>query len=153
MYSITSSKDSPKVTPNILPCKVSYNGPVNASERYWAIKNDESGQKTTYFRGRKLVGKELNLPEGYSGAVIQKTTDLLPQQPKPLPRMDDDDLSADEEQEVPQEVKIMHEAASFDKLIVWGHEATPSDSEDAYLKGIQEWMQFAKSMHSYEASK
>lgn len=81
-----------------------------------------------------------------SGAVMQKTNDLLPQQPKPLLRMDEDDLSADEEQEVPQEVTIMQEEASFDKLIVWGHEASPSDSEDPYLKGIQEWMQFAESV-------
>lgn len=67
MYSIKSNKNPLKVTPNILPCKISFNGPVDASERYWAIKNDESGQKTTYFRGRKFVGKELDLPEGYSG--------------------------------------------------------------------------------------
>jgi len=40
----------------------------------------------------------------------------------------------------------MQEAASFDKLTVWGHEATPSDSEDPILKGVQEWMQFAKSV-------
>jgi len=67
MYSINNDKGSLKVTPNILPCKISFNGPVNASERYWAIKNDESGQKTTYFRGRKLVGRDVSLPEGYSG--------------------------------------------------------------------------------------
>lgn len=164
MYAISNDKDSLNVTPNILPCKISYNGPVNASERYWAIKNDESGQKTAYFRGRKLVGQDLTLPKGYSGeenilvsmfrhvltpesgAVIQKTTDLLPQESKPLPRMDEDDLSADEDQEAPQEVKIMQEAASFEKITVWGHEALPSGSEDPYLKGVQEWMLFAKSV-------
>jgi len=67
MYSINNDRQARKVVPNILPCKINFNGPVNASERYWNIKNDENGQKTTYFRGRKLVGKDVNLPEDYSG--------------------------------------------------------------------------------------
>jgi len=67
MYSINNDKKALKVVPHILPCKINFNGPVDASERYWNINNDENGQKITYFRGRKLVGKDVNLPKGYSG--------------------------------------------------------------------------------------
>jgi len=81
-----------------------------------------------------------------SGAIIQKTNELLPQRAKSQPQMDEDDLSADEGQDVPQEVVIMQEAASFDKLTIWGHEAVPSESEDPYIKGVQEWIQCASSV-------
>jgi ribonuclease H2 subunit C len=36
MLAIQSSKHSQgKCTPNILPCRVQHNGPVNASKRFW----------------------------------------------------------------------------------------------------------------------
>lgn len=34
------SHDADKCTPNILPCRINHNGPVNASKRYWAPEVD-----------------------------------------------------------------------------------------------------------------
>lgn len=28
-------------TPNVLPCRIDHNGPVDASERYWQPKTDD----------------------------------------------------------------------------------------------------------------
>jgi ribonuclease H2 subunit C len=69
--------------PHLLPCKVNHDGPVNASERYWkaevgqgsydpyrwlnAIFTSTDGKHTAYFRGRKLQGRSVKLPEGYRG--------------------------------------------------------------------------------------
>jgi hypothetical protein len=78
------------VTANILPCKIQYNGPVNASRRHWAPEEKEeeannnnndktddvdmtnntstsTSTSTAYFRGRKLYGKTVHVPEGYRG--------------------------------------------------------------------------------------
>lgn len=36
MLAIQPAKDhSGARTPNVLPCRINHNGPVNASERYW----------------------------------------------------------------------------------------------------------------------
>lgn len=64
---IDSAKATQKVQPNLLPCKIAYNGPVKAESRYWSTQAEADGSKTTYFRGRKLQGKDVPLPDGYSG--------------------------------------------------------------------------------------
>jgi ribonuclease H2 subunit C len=51
--------------------------------------------------------------------------------------------SADSDDEQPEEIKVMEEHASFDEIVVWGHEALPDTSTDPYAKGIEEWIEFA----------
>jgi len=57
----------PKFTPNILPCRINASGPVSASKRYWNVENDEKGRKVAYFRGRKLLGREVRIHKDYRG--------------------------------------------------------------------------------------
>lgn len=52
----------------------------------------------------------------------------------------------DDDEEVPEQIGVMQEIASFDRITVWGHETVPSFTEDAYSKGIEEWMSFATSV-------
>lgn len=77
-------------TPNILPCRIHHDGPVEVSERYWNPVKDDNGKteiqftrsfllsltsisinagngQAAYFRGRKLRGRRVELPEGYEG--------------------------------------------------------------------------------------
>lgn len=61
------SSQPPKFTANILPCRISHNGAVNASKRYWNVERDENGRKVAYFRGRKLLGREVRIPKDYRG--------------------------------------------------------------------------------------
>jgi len=42
-------------------------------------------------------------------------------------------------------VKILEEQASFDEVVLWGHESTP-DETDPYVKGIEEWIAFAETV-------
>ena len=68
IVSITKSKFQPwKCSPNVLPCRINHDGPVNAAKRYWDPTTEADGTKTAYFRGRKLRGKTIQLPEGYRG--------------------------------------------------------------------------------------
>lgn len=52
-----------------------------------------------------------------------------------------------EDEEEPVEVRIMDQTGTFSDIVVWGHEMVP-DEEDAYRKGIEEWMGFAQAVSS-----
>jgi len=82
------------------------------------------------------------------GVVIQKTDKILPEARTPQHQASDPDMSADEDAdaEIPEEVKVMQEIASFDNITVWGHESLPSDTEDVYVKGVDEWVKLAQAV-------
>ncbi|KAL8913831.1 MAG: hypothetical protein Q9171_001435 [Xanthocarpia ochracea] len=135
--------------PNLLPCRIHHDGPVNASRRYWAPEQDKDGNLEAYFRGRKLKGREVKLPDGYRGAVVKKGTkedDAPKKNAERLKRrqLEDEDVDDDENDE---EVQVMEEVADFKEFIIWGHEAV-ADRDDAFVKGIEEWMGFAAAMHA-----
>jgi hypothetical protein len=79
-----------KCSPNVLPCRISYTGPSKVTKRFWS-PSLEKGRlntprikssfihpradsaldqtKTAYFRGRKLRGRIVKVPEGYEGML------------------------------------------------------------------------------------
>lgn len=139
-----------KCTPNVLPCRINHNGPVDASKRYWnpiqtpgkyihsQLNNFQLTRRfvdektTAYFRGRKLHGKKVKVPEGYRGVVLSSTDRILPKSASQT----EDDEGAEEE----PEVKVMEEQSDFDEIMIWGHEAVPEDAADPYVKGMDEWI-------------
>lgn len=148
-----SSKTIADLTPNILPCKIHHNGPIPTPKRYWnpttstdpqntTASSDQEPTQTAYLRGRKLLGHSITLPLGYQGVVLQKTQNALFQ-----PRTEEED-GEDEEERV--EVKITEQTGKFSEVVVWGHEVVP-DEEDAYRKGIEEWMGFAETVSCTQA--
>lgn len=40
-----SSAHSGKTTPNLLPCRIEHNGPVNAAERYWQPQEEKGARR------------------------------------------------------------------------------------------------------------
>ncbi|KAI9679288.1 MAG: hypothetical protein M1817_005308 [Caeruleum heppii] len=140
-----------KCTPNVLPCRINRDGPVDASERYWAPETGEDGKRTSHFRGRRLQGRTVKVPAGYRGVVVNTTDKVLPQpeptmQPTPSNDVDDD---MEDEAEEPQPVGVMEESAQFDEVVVWAHDVLPDEASDAYVKGVEEWIGFAEQMNSY----
>ncbi|KAI9821692.1 MAG: 3'-5' exonuclease [Pycnora praestabilis] len=81
--------------------------------------------------------------------VLATTEETLPASDKEIVNEEDDE--ADEEDE-PKPVKVLKELASFDEVVVWGHESIPDSESDAYLKTMEEWIAFAQTMHSYDLS-
>ncbi|OAL29882.1 hypothetical protein AYO22_01788 [Fonsecaea multimorphosa] len=131
----------------------------------------EDGTATSYFRGRRLRGNSIKVPAGYRGenvpresprkadidmfaGVVAKTTDrFLPQpcrmQSGPTYTAVDEDIEiADEEDEdePPEPVMLLEELSTFEDVIVWGHDAVPTN-EDTFVKGIEEWIAFAEAIH------
>ena len=156
-----------KTTPNLLPTSIKHNGPISTASRYWSPKSEDDGTHTAYFRGRKLRGRTVKLPEGYEGVVLQKTEQALSTPAhqatggpggalaEQLRRMEEgDDLDEDEEMEGVEdgrevEAKVMETKATFNEIVVWGHEMVPED-EDVYVKGVEEWIGFAAAAHSFD---
>lgn len=142
-------------TPNLLPCRINHDGPVNASRRYWAPEHDEDGNLEAYFRGRKLKGRKVTLPKAYKGSVVKegaKEDDTLKSNTERLRRrqleeevVDGDDEDEEEEEE---EVKVLEEVANFKDFVVWGHETVP-DGDDAFVKGVEEWIAFAAAVGAH----
>lgn len=59
---------------NSIPCKVNYNGVAKVSSYFNATKeihdDDDGKNQTASFRGKRLTGTEIKLPDGYSAYVV-----------------------------------------------------------------------------------
>ncbi|EMC92005.1 hypothetical protein BAUCODRAFT_313103 [Baudoinia panamericana UAMH 10762] len=152
MLAIEPPKSTRQLKPNLLPCTIHHNGPLKVSKRYWSPKINADGTSTAYLRGRKLKGRTLKLPTGYQGVLLQKTDrDHVPSnassaaasKPALLHSLELDE--AEEAEGGEGEVKLMESKGTFDEVMVWGHELVPDD-EDAYVRGLREWMAFAEAV-------
>lgn len=56
---------------------------------------------------------------------------------------EDEEEVGEEDGERSQTVGTLEEVAEFEEVIVWDHEAIRS-SEDAFVKGMEEWIRFAE---------
>jgi ribonuclease H2 subunit C len=144
MLAIQSTPTNKTVTPNILPCTIKHSGPVSSDSRYWNPSTEPDGTSTAFFRGRKLRGKKLALPEAYQGLVLQKTDRKAIAKPSmPVPGLEAEDADAPKE----IDTMIMEQHATFSDVMVWDHEAVPG-GDDVYVKGMEEWIDFAEAVYS-----
>ncbi|KAG6005896.1 hypothetical protein E4U21_007530 [Claviceps maximensis] len=90
---------------------------------------------TAYFRGRKLTGKCLRLPENYKGAVVQ-INNASQRQEDSLETSEPKDQAELKPLPAGQDI---HVTSTFDEICIWTHAAT-SDSPDQYTKGVEEWL-------------
>lgn len=86
----SSSSANQSYTINVLPCRIHHDGPIDLSTRHWQPTKDDNGTTlnsahgnqidtltqflseehyTAYFRGRKLRGRRVEVPEGYKGMI------------------------------------------------------------------------------------
>ncbi len=108
------------------------------------------GKPEAYFRGRKLKGKEIKVPEGYQGVIVtdagkQKNAankvGMLNSVGDRARAMYED--NEDEEEE--DDINVLEEVSSFSDIMIWGHE-TIAESDDAFVKGMGEWISFAEAV-------
>ncbi|KAF1810390.1 ribonuclease H1 small subunit, partial [Eremomyces bilateralis CBS 781.70] len=142
-----SSNPSKKCTPHILPCRVHHHGAIAATTRHWNPREDAlaaspsgvSKQRThtAYFRGRKLKGTKVDVPEGYKAGVILRRSSEPIQEPAG---------EESDEEDAAGETYPVREEGSFDGFMVWGHDVLPDPVEDTYIRGVDEWIGFAEAM-------
>ncbi|KAJ5929254.1 Ribonuclease H2 subunit C [Penicillium verhagenii] len=143
----TQQKDessAPQVTPNILPCQVHHDGPIASYNRFWTpVADAKDNTQSAHFRGRKLRGRRVAVPEGYQGVIAMPTESVLPS--RPTDKGDEDVEILENGPEEP--VKILETQGTFDEMIVWQHEFLPA-ADDTFVKGVEEWVRFAETMHA-----
>lgn len=150
-------------TPNTLPCRIHYDGPVNASPRYWAPETAEGqcpielllhpsqtpfrgsfitvGKPEAYFRGRKLRGHEIDVPQGYRGVIVKEGG----KDKSAFQNTGREYSEGDEGEEEQEEVTMLNEVGSFEKVVIWNHESMV-EGDDAFLKGLSEWIGLAEAV-------
>lgn len=96
-------------------------------------------KRVAYFRGRKLHGKALKVPEGYRGVVVDKTEPPEPRAPRPD---EPEVVDLDAEDDMP--LGALDTKAEFDEIVIWGHESMADTSSDPYVRGVEEWMKVAE---------
>ncbi|CEJ61763.1 hypothetical protein PMG11_10283 [Penicillium brasilianum] len=139
--SLVSDEETTKFTPNVLPCRIHHDGPIESTNRFWIPQTDEKDDKqTSHFRGRRLRGRRVAIPEGYQGVIATPTDRVLPASQQPTNETVED---GETEQET---VKVLEAQGTFDELMVWGHEILPA-ADDTFVKGVEEWVRFAETMH------
>ncbi|CAM1511059.1 Fc.00g085720.m01.CDS01 [Cosmosporella sp. VM-42] len=141
MLSIKGDRNKPKATANLLPCRIHHDGPVDPIATYWNPTATDDGTKLAYFRGRKLQGKIVKLPEQCRGVVLERK-DQKPAHPEvEAPENDDNEPAA--------EFGTMQVTADFDEMVIWGHEAVADAAGDPYIRSMEEWLQVADQIHAY----
>jgi len=143
MISIQRANAGQKTTAHLLPCHIHYDGKDHDVQRFFKVKddadNDGRARKTAYFRGRKLEGALVSLPDGYEGHVVDGFEDICA-------NMRYSDGADNEDQPLP--TKKCNSSATFQDLVVWGHDALPDAASDPWLKGVNEWIDLARLIHT-----
>lgn len=148
MLSVHQPKGSScdKATPNVLPCRIQHDGPVTEVDSYWSPSQEPDGKRVAYFRGRKLHGRALRVPDGYRGVVVDKTEPPRPDAPRP-----DEPEVVDLEGGDEMPLGALETKAEFDEIVIWGHESVADTPSDPFVRGVEEWIKVADKIHSYEA--
>ncbi|KAK5078204.1 hypothetical protein LTR64_003389 [Lithohypha guttulata] len=131
----SSSSDNSIV--NIVPCRINHTGTSKVTKRYWQPRSETDGTETAYFRGRRLRGRVINMPEKYTGLVLRTSAKTIIEPTSPAVQDEDED---DEEPELPVPIKVIEQVSNFDKMIL-----PPAD--DTMVKGVEEWIAFAEAIH------
>ena len=101
-----------------------------------------------YFRGRKLRGRNVKVPQGYRGIIVKNSEETKGMSN----RVGKHDMNIDEDDEEPEEeTGSLEEVGSFDEVVVWGHESV-AEADDPFVKGMDEWINFAEAVSVHETS-
>ncbi|XP_044495901.1 ribonuclease H2 subunit C-like [Mangifera indica] len=116
-----------------LPCCIKYDGPCPVSHYFkpkpTGIEVDGLKVEEAHFRGRKLQGVTISLPDGYSGFVLGK---------KNSAKRKISDTSG-------ENLTCWETKAKFDKLTYWNHDTCPT-KDDAFLRSFH-WFSVAEALH------
>ncbi|CAL4971161.1 unnamed protein product [Urochloa decumbens] len=115
---------------HLLPCGIRQNGGAPVSDyfkpRSTGVEVEGVRVEEAFFRGRKLQGATLALPDGYRGYVLGKK-------------------SGGKDTQNSDEVSNFVSRAEFQNITYWNHDTTPS-AEDS-LPRCFHWLTVASAMH------
>ncbi|CRK19446.1 hypothetical protein BN1723_011871 [Verticillium longisporum] len=135
---------APKAVAHLLPCRIQHDGPVDSAPSFWNPTTSTDGKSKAFFRGRELHGKSVRLASGYRGIVVEKQNKTI-EAPRP-----DAPPQEEEDDEDKIERGALRVTAEFEGMVVWGAESMADAATDPYVRGMEEWLQVAESIHQYD---
>ncbi|XP_010941632.1 uncharacterized protein [Elaeis guineensis] len=121
---------------HLLPCSIKHDGPCPVSHYFKPKKTDVvvdgSSVEEAYFRGRKLQGITVPLPEGYRGYVLEN-------------KKKSGKGKGLENSEGEGEFSRWVSRAEFRNLTYWNHDIVPS-SDDPLVRSFH-WFSVADALH------
>ena len=132
------------VEPTAEPVPASASGSGSGSGPPPADASNVAAYEVT-FRGRRLLGRRVPVPDGYAGHIIALTPEV---------GQCEVGLNVDagvEVEERPPRNQLVA-LAQFDELLVWGHEQVPEEGNDSVVKSLREWVAFAGRVNLVEGA-
>jgi ribonuclease H2 subunit C len=94
-------------------------------------------------------------PFTLSPGIVANSTDRLlandPAKTRPAFLEESPLEDLDDKEDAAEPVMILEAVATFDEVTIWGHDQLPP-VDDAFVKGIEEWIAFAEAIHSASAT-
>ncbi|KAI5955259.1 hypothetical protein KGF54_001820 [Candida jiufengensis] len=136
---ITNEESSPKVEVSVLPMHLQYSGPANTKEYFTPSKtketlNDGTIVDTAYFRGCRLIAKEVTLDQNKMDGFILDKSEALSR-----------DINEDDGTETIKTIKNYASIAFFNKLTLYGHDSEIESSNQWSL--IPEFIEINNIIH------
>ncbi|CAK9441293.1 uncharacterized protein LODBEIA_P51620 [Lodderomyces beijingensis] len=135
----------PKVTASLLPMHLQYSGPAKTAEYFTPshateTQHDGTQVKTAYFRGCRLVAKEVDLKQCEMQGFIVNGTEVLVREAN-----EHQEKEEEAGEEVIKSVKTFAPTATFDKLVLFGHDEEVESSDQWRM--IPEFLEVSKVVH------
>ncbi|KAL7754411.1 hypothetical protein RI367_000392 [Sorochytrium milnesiophthora] len=137
MSEIDLANESPQARCHLLPCHIAHDGPA-AVDTYFVVteKPSAAGADSTTptpvasFRGRRLMGNHIALPEGYRGFILAPSHN------------DSEEYGGDEG----SSTRKWTHRAQFSSLHCWGHDEVPSVFTDPLVNAL-DWCRLMQTLH------
>ncbi|KAJ3482161.1 hypothetical protein NLI96_g7178 [Meripilus lineatus] len=126
-------------------------GPCESMTQAEIAGDSDSRHFVTSFRGRAIRGLDVDLPEGYSGLVLQSPeggsaysgTSFSAKKPSARRsedmKMDDGDEGVEED----ELIRSLQPAATFKTFTLWNPDVPPDEGRDEYMRSLREWTRLA----------
>lgn len=126
-------------TMHLLPCGTNYSGPAPV-QHYFKIKEcgmNEDGieMKEAAFRGRRLMGSDLLLPDDYCGFVLKNHMEVKPENGRAIKEESSDKKSFD----------VWEAESTFKDFTSWNHDTLPSKAD--HIRSVMEWLPVSAALH------
>lgn len=80
----------------------------------------------------------MDVPQGYKGIIVKEAG----KEKTAFEKIEKESLEGEGGEEEQEEVTVLNEIGSFERVVIWNHESMV-DGDDAFVKGLGEWISFA----------
>ncbi|KAJ2807331.1 hypothetical protein H4R20_001324 [Coemansia guatemalensis] len=136
---LKSNDDKAARSLHLLPCSVDYDGSAKTNSYFVPVRKADDTYEAN-FRGRRLCGRRVVLPETFSGHVLGSVAASQSVERNNAFEEQFSELQCAEDLE-------LHTIEGFGEIVVWDHDRVPLASDDEFI-GSLAWLDVATSIHA-----